>query len=366
MNYIVEFVKYRKDTIILFLTTVIIYSVIGYLGELNSEVTNYAMKLSSTVFIMYMIVSFLNFRKKISALEGMVSRNRVQENKNMDTVNSGAVGINLNSTRTEDISFLSNSSVFDRLYFELIEREVDITRNIKTESREKINELSDYFTIWMHQIKTPISAIDLINQSSEINSKDKNSIKQELIKIESYTKMALNYVKINDISMDIDFETVNMEMLVKKIVKQYSILFIYNNIKLIMEDLDFEVLTDKKWLGLVIEQILSNSIKYAKGGNIRIYRDKNRNKCLIIEDDGKGIRPEDLPRMFSKGFSGVNGRSGLNGFNERNSEYSTGLGLFLSKKIMDKLSNKIWIESDLGKGTKVYLDLDKELFEAFD
>ncbi len=129
-------------------------------------------------------------------------------------------------------------------------------------------------------------------------------------------------------------------------------MFILKKIRLNYEPLCHKVLTDEKWLVFVVEQILSNSLKYTKKGSISIYLTEHKGKTmLVIEDTGIGISPEDLPRVFEKGFTGYNGRA---------DKKSTGIGLYLCKKIMDKLQHGIEIESRIDQGTKVYLYLERE------
>ena len=140
----------------------------------------------------------------------------------------------------------------------------------------------------------------------------------------------------------------NLEELAKQAVRKYSQLFILQKIKLEIDIDDRKVLTDKKWLVFVIGQILSNALKYTKQGKISIY---TQNQALVIEDTGIGIEAEELPRVFERGFTGYNGR--------RDGK-STGIGLYLCKRVMDKLSHGIAIDSVAGKGTKVYLILGRK------
>jgi signal transduction histidine kinase len=141
--------------------------------------------------------------------------------------------------------------------------------------------------------------------------------------------------------------------LVKQTVRKYSILFINSGLSLQLEEFEVKVLTDEKWLGFVLEQIISNSIKYTRKGTISIYLEKSAQKILVIEDTGIGIRQEDLPRIFDRGFTGYNGRM---------DKKSTGIGLYLCKQIMNQLSHGIWVSSEDGKGTKFYLDLSRDSF----
>ena len=177
-------------------------------------------------------------------------------------------------------------------------------------------------------------------------------MEQELLRIENYTHMALNYVRIEQSGTDLDFADVSLDRVIKETVKKFSILFIYNHIQLDYRETAAIILSDEKWLRVLVEQILSNSLKYTpEGGIIRIYMSPTQEQQLIIEDTGIGIRSEDLPRIFERGYSGFNGRI---------HEKSTGLGLFLSQEITKRLGHNLIIESTLGKGTKVMIDLARE------
>ena len=174
-------------------------------------------------------------------------------------------------------------------------------------------------------------------------------MEQELVQIENYTHMALNYLKIEQSCSDLDFAQVSLDRVIKETVKKSSILFIYKHIQLDYQEIDKSVLSDEKWLKVLVEQIVSNSLKYTpEGGKIKIYMSPTTEDQLIIEDTGIGIRSEDLPRIFERGYSGFNGRI---------HEKSTGLGLFLSQEITKRLGHGMSIESNVGKGTKVMIDL---------
>lgn len=199
-------------------------------------------------------------------------------------------------------------------------------------------------------------------------------MKLELFKIEQYVEMALTYLRMEDMSSDMSFKLCSLDVMIKQAVRKYSQMFILKKIKLAYVPVETNVLTDEKWLVFVLEQILSNALKYTKSpaeyGKIAIYMEddvyveqenyterdpmdspKRKERCLVIEDNGIGISPEDLPRVFEKGFTGYNGRT---------DKKSTGIGLYLCKSVIDKLRHRIWIESEVGKGTKVYLSLVRE------
>ena len=221
--------------------------------------------------------------------------------------------------------------------------------NLRNDFLAKEKELQEYFLIWIHQIKTPITAGKLICDSDIENENVKN-IKKELIYIEDYTNMALSYLKMANHNTDMDISLVNLDDIIKPLIKKYAILFISNNIKLEYEKLNVKVITDSKWCMVVIEQLLSNAIKYTKNGIVSITFSEKEN-YLEIKDNGIGIKDSDLPKIFDKGYSGFNGIQ---------NQKSTGIGLFLVKQILDKLGQKVKLESKLGEGTsvKVYFNID--------
>lgn len=221
--------------------------------------------------------------------------------------------------------------------------------NLRNDFLEKEKDLQEYFLIWIHQIKTPITAGKLICDGDIENENVKN-IKKELIYIEDYTNMALSYLKMANHNTDMDISLVNLDDIIKPLIKKYAILFISNNIKLEYEKLNVKVITDSKWCMVVIEQLLSNAIKYTKNGIVSISFNEKEN-YLEIKDNGIGIKDSDLPKIFDKGYSGFNGRQ---------NQKSTGIGLFLVKQILDKLGQKVKLESKLDEGTsvKVYFNID--------
>lgn len=212
-------------------------------------------------------------------------------------------------------------------------------------------ELTDYYTMWVHQIKTPISAIRLLLSGG---SPENKAASNELFKIEQYVEMVLGYLRSEDMSSDMKFQSCNLDKMIKEQVRKYARIFIGKKLSLDYHETNETVLTDPKWLGFVIGQIFSNSLKYTKTGKISVYMSEIMPHTLVIEDTGIGIRPEDLPRVFEKGFTGCNGR-------EENR--STGIGLYLCAKIMKRLGHKISIESAPGEGTKVYLYLGRKPLE---
>ena len=220
------------------------------------------------------------------------------------------------------------------------------------EEREKLNDLMDYYTLWAHQIKTPIAASSLLVGEIE-DKKVKNQLEQELFKIESYVNIVLQYLRLESFHEDLVLKKENLQDLVKEIVKKYAIFFIQKGLSLNLHDLDRTIITDKKWFVVILEQVLSNSLKYTSQGGIEIYFQED---TLYIKDSGLGIQDADLLRVFERGFSGYNGRL---------TQQSSGLGLYLSKKIADELGHQISIASQVGQGTTVMISFSekKMIFE---
>lgn len=225
-------------------------------------------------------------------------------------------------------------------------------KNRAIEEREKLNDLMDYYTLWAHQIKTPIAASSLLVGEIE-DKKVKNQLEQELFKIESYVNIVLQYLRLESFHEDLVLKRENVEDLVKEIVKKYAIFFIQKGLSLSLHDLDRTIITDKKWFVVILEQVLSNSLKYTSQGGIEIYFQED---TLYIKDSGLGIQDADLLRVFERGFSGYNGRL---------TQQSSGLGLYLSKKIADELGHQISIASQVGQGTTVMISFSekKMIFE---
>ena len=210
----------------------------------------------------------------------------------------------------------------------------------KSEAQSKLTDLLDYYTLWVHQIKTPIAASRLL--VAEVSDREvKQQLEQEIFKIDSYTNLVLQYLRLESFHDDLVFEQVQVEDLIKDMVRKYALFFIQKGLTVNLHDLDKIIVTDKKWLLVVIEQILSNSLKYTKEGGLEIYMEGQE---LCIKDTGIGIKNSDVLRVFERGFSGYNGRL---------TQQSSGLGLYLSKKISEELGHQIRIESEVGIGTTV-------------
>ncbi len=217
---------------------------------------------------------------------------------------------------------------------------------LAAESENRFRELTDYYSLWVHQIKTPIAAIDLLLQ--EDDSQAGREVEMELLKIRQYVDMVLSYLRLDSDSTDYVLREYPLDDILRQAVRKFARMFILKKITLDFQETGRTVLTDEKWLLFVVEQVLSNALKYTpSGGKIRVYGD---GATAVIADNGIGIREEDQARVFEKGFTGYNGRA---------DKKSTGIGLYLCRLVCDRLNHGISLASRPGQGTLVRLDLDR-------
>ena len=219
------------------------------------------------------------------------------------------------------------------------ERLLNENKNLKSEMLNQKDDLNAYFLMWLHQIKTPMTVSKLLLEKPDDNTNTK--LKMQLMYIEQYINMAMNYLKMIDHSTDMDITEVNLDDIIKNLLKKYSLLFIHNHISLEYQSNLTYVISDSQWLTILIEQILSNALKYTENGKIAIQYLEEKH-ALEIRDTGIGIRSEDIPKIFDRGYSGFNGRM---------NEKSSGLGLYLARKISERLNIQIEVESKLSKGS---------------
>lgn len=246
----------------------------------------------------------------------------------------------------------------------------------------KYKDMVDYYTAWAHQIKTPIAAMSLTLQSED--SALARKLRGQLFRIEQYVEMVMTFLRLGSSQTDYVFKSHNLDAILKPCLRKFSTEFIERKLYPKYEigannedeangkEVNLEFLTDDKWFAFVVEQVLSNALKYTREGGIKVYLTGDASKSesasksettksvqatllrpartLCIEDTGIGIAEADLPRIFEKGYTGFNGRS---------DKRASGIGLYLCKTICDNLSHKIWIESEVGAGTRVFISLDR-------
>lgn len=216
-----------------------------------------------------------------------------------------------------------------------------------TEEKRRYIDMSDYYTTWVHQIKTPIASmrLRLQNEDSQLSRR----LSSELMRIEQYVEMVLTFLRLDSDSSDLVIQEHELDAIVKPALRKFAGEFIDRRLELKYEPLEVKVLSDEKWLSFVIEQLISNALKYTPSGCISIYLEPEKKLC--IRDTGIGIAPEDLPRVFENGYTGYNGRS---------DKRASGIGLYLCKRICTKLGHGIKAESTVGEGTVMTLDLEQK------
>ena len=323
MEILKSYLKKNIKVYILFVVFIAIFFIMFYLYNLPLEALIYT---GSFCFLASLIASFsdfVNYRESYKKLK-FLEKNILNDFEDLP--------------KSLDIRIDYYHKIIEKLYEEL--------EKLTQENRQKNTDMVDYYSMWVHQIKTPIAAMNFLLDNEEV---DQKNLQQELFKIERYVEMVLTYIRLDSTSSDYVITKINLDEVVKDSVKKYATIFINKKIKLNYVSHETIVISDKKWLSFAIEQMLGNSVKYSStGGEITIETCENK---LVIEDNGMGIKEEDLPRIFEKGFTGFNGRY---------EKKSSGLGLYLCKKTLDKLGHHIEISSKVGEGTRVEITFPKE------
>ena len=241
--------------------------------------------------------------------------------------------------------------VEDADYQEIIRRMSDEHTLYRTEMNRKYADMIDYYTVWGHQIKTPIASMRLHLQNEDTPLSRK--ISTDLFRVEQYVEMVLTYLRMDSESTDYVIREYDLDDIVRQTVKKFAGEFIDRKLRLVYEPLNTSVITDEKWLSFVIEQVLSNALKYTPSGSITISLEPEKKLC--IRDTGIGISPEDLPRIFENGYTGYNGRT---------DKKASGLGLYLCKRICANLGHSIQAESKVDAGTVMIIDLAQVKLET--
>lgn len=326
MKNIIQYFIYRKSLYCFSFLFIAIFYLVLYLYNAMIPAIHYATILCLSILFLYFIIDcflFLKQYKRLSYLQ-----------------NQKAVYIN---------DLIIPKNVIEKQYYELLLKLDLLHRQLENNNDKEYYEMVDYFTLWVHQIKTPISALRLLIQS---DSNSSNELLMQILRIEQYVDMVLHYIKVSHMSSDLKIANYNLLDIVNDVIKKQATFFIQKKIKLQLDAIDRVILTDEKWLSFVLEQIISNALKYTKEGTIHIYEKDN---IIYVADTGIGIKAEDLPRIFEKGFTGYNGRM---------DKKASGLGLYLCKRIIDNLGYKINVDSSLGKGTIVSIDFYKKSLQV--
>ena len=323
MKTVFAWLKYRLWQIVLFSGLILIFSTLVWLSGAGGVLAGYTALLSTALALLLALPDLRRFALRHRQLSDA-----------------------LKSIRVSDEQLPPPENLIEEDYRQLIRALGEEKQRQASAMDLRMSDMQDYFTLWAHQIKTPIAAMRLILQTKPENSA--GEIEGELFRVEQYVEMVLNYLRLDSDSTDFVFRTCALDDIIRQCVRKYAKQFIRKRIRLEYEGTALQVLTDEKWLCFAIEQILSNALKYTAAGSIRIF---TQGETLVIADTGMGIAPEDLPRVFEKGYTGYNGRT---------DKKATGIGLYLCKRILNRLGHEISISAQVGKGTRVSIDLSRE------
>lgn len=298
-----------------------IFFLIFVLEEINLKAAVYPTVLCLAFGLLFLLCGYLRYKKTGQKLEHLLQGEGPYEDSlpaALDGIESG--------------------------YQELIRKEEQQQRKEHARWEKSGQDMEDYYATWVHQIKAPIAVMNVLLQQEDTETNQ--NLKAELFRVEQYVEMALGYVRLDSGTKDLVIAQYPLDEIVRKSIRKYAGQFIRRRIRLIYEGTDQIVLTDEKWLSFIIEQLLSNAVKYTLKGTVTIT--VSEEKKLTVTDTGMGIAPEDLPRIFEKGYTGYNGRM------ERK---STGIGLYLSQMAAKKLGHQITVVSKLGEGSSFTIDL---------
>lgn len=322
-----RFIRERIWVLVLLAACAGIFAVVLYLYQMPVEAVGYAALLCAVLLLLCAVVRFIWWRRRIVRLEEM----------------EGHASLVLDQ--------MPEPEGLEAETYQKLLRELDeVRRQVSSAADARERENMDYYTMWVHQIKTPIAAMGLLLQGDETDRG--RELRSELFRIEQYVELVLSYLRLGSDSTDYVIRDHDLDSILRQAARKYATLFIRGKVSLELRPTNLRVLTDEKWLQLVVEQVLSNAVKYAPGGHVKIYA---RDARLIIEDDGVGIAREDLPRIFERGFTGCNGRM---------DKRATGIGLYLCRETCRRLGHTITAESEPGQGTRVIIGLERPLLEV--
>ena len=251
----------------------------------------------------------------------------------------------LTAALTEDM-LPPGDTVEDGDYRRIIALLQEARRAREAEAGRKYADMVEYYTLWAHQIKTPLAAMRLTLQNED--SPLSRRLTAELGRVDRYVEMVLAYLRLDAAATDYVLREYDLDPILRAAVKKFSGEFIDRRLALDLRPTGLRVLTDEKWLSFVLEQLLSNALKYTPEGKISI---RAEDAVLLISDTGMGIAPADLPRVFEPGYTGLNGRR---------DKHASGLGLYLCRRICRNLGHGISLTSRPGEGTTVLLDLSRK------
>lgn len=322
-----EYVNQYKMSGLVFLLFAGIFAAVFSLYELETEAVLYASGICAVMGILLLGIHFLSFqrahRERWRLLAGIeYTYGELPKPKNLP----------------------------EKDYQQMIGALGKISAGYLTDWERERQDSLDYYTTWVHQIKTPIAVMRMYLQGED--TREHRELLAELFRIEQYVEMVLSYIRLGSRENDLVIKEYELDAVIRQAVHKYAPQFIRKKIRLVYEPVKVRVVTDEKWLLFILEQLLANAVKYTLEGTITIRA--GQDKKLSVSDTGIGIAPEDLPRIFEKGFTGYNGRA---------DKKATGLGLNLCRQAAEKLGIRITAESEPGKGSTFTLDLSEKKLE---
>lgn len=348
--HLTNFIKQNYIWILMIVTMSCIHLLYMYLIGARKQDVVYAAVLDAMIIIITVLAGFLGYSSKVKALSNALER-PVEEQAQLPEA-------------TDDV---------EMLYHRLLENQSIARSESESSAAIRQSQMRDYYSMWVHQIKTPISAMKLLleaereelgqlmcddEQSQCLLSDNMDSFEDELFRIEEYVSMALQYQRVSSTENDFVLEKVSVDGVIRDTIKKYAKIMIRRHIGMNYSGTVQEVYTDGKWLAFILEQLLSNAIKYTPQGVVTIETAEEKDRFFItIKDTGIGIKAEDLPRVFEKGYTGYNGHA---------DKKATGIGLYLCRQMADKLGHTIRMESEIGKGTKVWIGFDLDYADTRD
>ena len=319
---LLKYLKMRMKIIILLVSIIVIFSSSYLLFEMPLITVLYPAVLSLVILL---IIGFIDFRLIIYKHKQLIQDLFLESNSD----------------------YPETYNIIERDYQEIIEKLKEEEKIHARKTTSDYNNMVEYYTVWAHQIKTPIASMRLALQSEDSDFARK--LGSELNRIEEYVEMVLTFLRLDSDSTDYVIREIELDDIIRPVIRKFSRDFISKKLKMEFTPTERKVLTDEKWLAFVIEQVISNAVKYTNSGGIKIRMEEP--DILTIEDTGIGIAAEDLPRIFENGYTGFNGRV---------DKRASGIGLYLCRRVCENLGHKINAESTLGEGTKIVIDLRKE------
>lgn len=330
-----NFWKYVKDKINYILVFIVYCLIILlYLNamQVNNNVTIFMLLISSVLFIVTFIITFIRKNKYIKSI------NNILDNLNEKYLISEVMD---KPKREENLAYYRILARSNKSMLENVNRVKEIQKDYK-----------EYIESWVHEIKIPITSAKLLceNNKSEITDK----IEDEVEEINNFVEQVLFYARLDNVSNDFLIRKVDLAEVVSKVISRNKKIMIQNNMRVELKNIDVLAYTDEKWLEFVLNQIMINSIKYKKEKDAVLYievAEQKDNVILQVKDNGIGIKKSELDRIFDKGFTGTNGR---------NSKRSTGIGLYLCKRLSKELGMDITAQSVENEYTTIKLIIPKK------